>query len=71
MSRTLVQLFSEYDDLHIECQDDAPVVWVRGDESSVALNLSAFDRAKLRAALVEADRRESDQWPFSDNTGMP
>lgn len=66
MSRTLVQLFSEYDDLHIECQDDAPVVWVRGDESSVALNLSKSDRDALRKALDAAD--SSEHWI---NHGVP
>lgn len=52
-----MSLFSEFDRLRIECDDDQSTVWIhtrRGD--SVALNLSRRDRDALRAALDQADR---------------
>lgn len=58
MSRVLVHMFSEFDELGIECQDDEPVIWITGDTARVSLSLSAADRAKLRKALDDADASE-------------
>lgn len=72
MSRTLIHLFSEYDGLSFECQDDEPTVWIRAESGPcISLGLTKADRAKLRAALDEADKSEDALWPFADNTGMP
>lgn len=58
MSSTTIHLYSEWDSLRIECEDDAPVIWIRGADTYVSLNLSKDDRDALRKALDDADAYE-------------
>lgn len=56
MSETRVNLYSEFDEIFFECEEDCPVVWIRAyNGPKVSLDLSADDRAALRAALNQAD----------------
>jgi hypothetical protein len=59
-----IHLYSEFDELEFECECDEEsggggfeTIWIREkDGDSVSLNLSAADRANLRAALDAADK---------------
>lgn len=61
MKAIRIHLYSEFDELEFECDEEGgndgfETIWIREkDGDSVSLNLSAADRAKLRAALDEAD----------------
>lgn len=58
---TTVHMYSEFDRLEIEANEDDGTVWVRGYQShtSVSLTLDRAARAQLRAALDQADAIES------------
>lgn len=59
---SLTSLYSEFDQLTFEVESDNPeddqTIWIRSFRTrgdTVSLNLSRADRAKLRAALDQAD----------------
>lgn len=57
MSAT-IHMFSE-NGLSFQCSDDEPTIWVRSDRTrdTVSIDLTdKADRAKLRAALDQADK---------------
>jgi hypothetical protein len=62
MAASTIHLFSETDRLRIECANDEPTIWVRGENEAdrfvVSMKLDRNCRDKLRAALDVADRLE-------------
>ena len=58
MSSTMIHLYPESDVLSFECSDDEPTLWIRSMRKKVTVSIDltdAADRAKLRAALDDAD----------------
>ena len=57
----MISIHSDWSQISVECEEDgvsgSPTIWIRShrDSKTVAINLSRADRAKLRAALDEAD----------------
>lgn len=57
--RKRVHMYSELDEIRCDVAEAesayAPTIWIRGDNSAVSLTFDRADRAKLRAALDQAD----------------
>lgn len=62
--RNRTHMYSEFEEIRTDveqCDSEPaltgghPVIWIRSEDSAVSLTFSRADRAKLRAALDQAD----------------
>lgn len=68
--RKRVHMYSEGSKIRCEIERDTfdkLAIWIRSDDASVSLTFNAADRAKLRAALDQADAIAAAQ-PFTETT---